>query len=140
MSIPILTDLPIGSIVSFEVTAPVVLATSYQDCKVCGYCDVEGARLAGDSPYETATAVQPTLPEGAPTDPRDYMFVTLELPNGKRTNLGLPWIRKETIVVKTNTQHLIRTLNTGPNDTARIMELFARAGIKLESIALIGNT
>ncbi len=107
MSIPILTDLPIGSIVSFEVTAPVVLATTYQDCLVCGYIDAEGARLAGDSPLETAAAIQPTLPEGTSTNPNDYMFVTLQLPNGKRTNLGLPWIRKETIVVKTNTMHVI---------------------------------
>jgi len=140
MSVPVLTDLPIGSIVSFEVTAPVVLATTYQDCKVCGYTDVEGARLAGDSPYETAAAVQPTLPEGTSPDPRDYLFVTVELPNGKRANLGLPWIRKETIVVKTNTQHIIRTLHTGPNDTARIQELFARAGIQVESIVLQSHT
>lgn len=130
-------DLPIGSLVSFEPYAPGVLGTAWQNCTVMAHLDAETVRMLGNDPEARHVNVYPSLPSGqTPNDYSAYLYVKLKLVSGSYEYLGIPWIRKETIVTRSVKKAVITVEDVNQNDVQNIVEQLSAAGYKSAKVEL----
>ena len=123
-----LSDLPIGSVVSFETYAPAILGNKYKNCRVVSHLDAEDARALGSDVMARHASIYPSLPSGTPNTPSGYKFVKVKLVSGGVDYLGVPWIRQETIESQLlNRITVVLENNVGFNDVQKIQDILSAA-------------
>lgn len=130
-----LTNLPIGSSVSFDVYPTPILGTAFRYAKVLAHLDADTARFWID-PEALHTEVYPYLPDGVPDDATGYSYVKLKLTNGTVTVVGVPWIKSETIQVTSETTIVITVDQVGPEDRDNIVKALSANGYKTAKVEL----
>lgn len=131
MSITLPSDLPTGTVVSFDTFAPAILGTEFKDCTVMCHLDAETVRLLGFDPAARHANIYPSLPTGqVPNDHTAYLYVKLRTINGATEYVGLPWIRKETVRARQVRTATLVFEDVGPEDVQEIIEQVSAAGYR----------
>lgn len=125
--------LKFNSIVSFNVYAPTVLGSTYQDVKVKAMLDVGSASMLID-PVALHTNIYPSLPEGTEDDPSGYQYVKVEHPNGSVSVIGLPWIDPDTIKVSGKGTLTVTIADIEPQDRDVVLRALASNGFTPQKV------
>lgn len=125
------------AVVNFDVYPAAILGSNFNNVRVEAILDAETARMIGYDPWSMHVNVYPTLPEGTPNDPNDYLFVRLKLESGESTIVGLPWIREESIEQVSYTTISLKIPNVGPGDVEKVVKALSANGYKTSDIKLI---
>lgn len=93
----------VGATYSFNTYAPNVLGNDYQNVKMLGVLSADLASRLGCDIQSLQQKVYPQVPpqNKMPTDPTQYNYIQVQMQNGSRTILGLPWIDESSIVAVT---------------------------------------
>lgn len=119
--------LQFNNVITFNVHAPNVLGSVYQDVKVLALLDVATAADQID-PYSLHANVYPSLPPGVEDDPTSYQYVKVQHPNGTNSIIGIPWIDFSTITLSGKGKLTIVINDVNPDDKHAIMRALASNG------------
>ncbi len=122
-----LSQLTIGSTVSFDVYPAAIIGSSFDDVKVLAILDMDTASFWID-PLALHINVKPSLPDGVPDDPQDYQYLKLKHPNGNVEVIGVPWIREDTISHSQAGTLVITVDDVGPEDRDTIVRALSANG------------
>lgn len=122
-------QLPVGSIVSFNLYPTAVLGASVSNAKVVvPAMDSSIAVSLGVDIQAIHANVYDTLPASTPNDPTQYPWVGLLLSNGQRLFIGLPYIVDSTLVVASTSNITFTVENVTPDDQNDILQALAGIG------------
>lgn len=130
------SQLPIGSIVNFDLYPTQVLGTSIKRAKVLAHLDADTAAFWID-PIALHANVYPTLPEGVPNSYKGYLYVKLQLASGEITAIGFPWIREETVAIVSTQTIQLTIANVSAEDQNAILEALSANGFSAVDVAII---
>lgn len=130
-----LSQLTIGSTVSFDVYPAAIIGSSFDDVKVLAILDMDTAGFWID-PIALHINVKPSLPDGVPDDPQDYQYLKLKHPNGNIEVIGVPWIREDTISHSQSGTLVITVDNVGPEDRDTIVRALSANGYRAASVKM----
>lgn len=123
------SQLPIDSIVSFNLYPVAVLGASVSGAKVIAPAmDAALATRLGVDVQAIHANVYPTLPTSTPNDPTKYPWVGLQLANGQTMFIGLPYIVDSTLVVASASSIQFTVASVQPADQNTILQALAAAG------------
>jgi hypothetical protein len=125
------------AVVNFSVYPSAILAANFTSVRVEAIIDAETARLLGFDPWSMHVNVYPTLPEGVPDDPNDYLFVRVKFNSGETTILGIPWIREDSIEQVSYTTISLKIPNVGPGDVDKVVKALSANGYSASDVKLI---
>lgn len=118
----------IGQHVTFSVYPASILGTEFENVKVLAILDAESATGLID-PYAMHRNVYPTLPGGTPNDATSYSYVKIQLANGEKTAVGLPWIDDSTVAVQSASIMDVAIFNTSAADVEKVRKALIAAGL-----------
>ena len=72
--------------------------------------------------------IYPTLPLHVPDDPRQYLYLKIELPSGNNTIIGQPWVKQESIVSHGKSKVTFTIENVTGDDLKTISQLLSSRG------------
>jgi len=124
------------AVISFEVYPSAILGTNFNDVRVEAILDAETTRLLGYDPWSMHANVYPTLPDGTPNDPNDYMFVRVRQGSGETTIVGMPWIRESTVTLSSNSVVSLKVVDVGPEDVTKIVNALSANGYTATDVTL----
>ncbi len=130
-----LSQLTIGSTVSFDVYPAAIIGSSFDDVKVLAILDMDTASFWID-PLALHINVKPSLPDGVPDDPQDYQYLKLKHPNGNVEVIGVPWIREDTISHSQAGTLVITVDDVGPEDRDTIVRALSANGYRAASVKM----
>lgn len=131
-----LSELPIGSTVSFETYAPQIIGAVIQNAVVLSHLDADSVRMLGGDPYSKHAQVYPLLPTGTVDDAASYTYLKLKLVSTEIAYIGLPWIREETIVATQRRRAVVKIEDVGPSDVNEIGLALSSNGYSKYTITL----
>lgn len=120
----------LGKTYSFNVYAPNVLGTDFQNVKLLAIMDADTATRSGLDIYSQHRKIYPYVPAevGMPDDPTQYNYIQIITQAGNRTILGMPWIDESSIEVVT-AQTIVATIGgVTASDMAIIRQALAQNG------------
>ena len=89
-----------GETISFSVYPAEIIGNDFQFVKLVGTVNAAIAESLGLNAYTLHQQVFPLLPQGsAPNDADSYNFVIVEMQNGTKMAIGIPWINLGTLQV-----------------------------------------
>lgn len=94
-----LQEVPIGTVISFEVYPSAQFGNSFQAVTLKAIFDSNLARMLGFDYIAANQQVYATLPAGTPSDPTQYNYFQVQLASGELQILGVPWIREGTLSI-----------------------------------------
>lgn len=92
-----LQEIPIGSVISFEVYPSAQFGSNFQAVTLAAVFDANIARVLGFDVIANNQSVYQSLPTGTPVDPMQYSYFQIKYPSGQTEILGVPWIREGSI-------------------------------------------
>ena len=104
----------INDTVDFNVHPTAVLGSGFQRVKLLAVLDIDTASVYID-PHAMHATVYPTLPSGTPNDPSQYSYLKVQMPNGTKQVLGIPWIN-EGSVTKISGSRIVITIEDVSSD------------------------
>lgn len=114
-------DIQIGQRFSFEVYPTAILGNGFKDVVLEVIMGARAALSFGEDLQSIHRNVYPTLPPGTPNDPFQYSYVRVLMPSGEYQNIGIPWIRPDSIIASSSRKLTLSFLDTTPTDRDRIM-------------------
>lgn len=131
-------DYKIGATYSFNTYAPGVLGNAYQNVKMLGVLSADLASRLGLDIQSYQQKVYPQVPpqNNMPTDPTQYNYIQIQLQNGSRTILGMPWIDESSIVAVTGQTITAVIGGVTADDLSVIRDALAMNGYTQVSITL----
>jgi hypothetical protein len=126
----------IGMSYSFNVYGTGVIGNDYQNVKVLGVMSADLASRLGLDIQSLQQKMYPQVPpaNNMPTDPTQFNYVQLQ--NGSRTILGMPWIDESSIVPVTGQTITAIIGNCTTDDLAVIRDALALNGYTQVSISI----
>lgn len=94
-----LQEIPIGSVISFEVYPSAQYGNNYQSVTLQAVFSSDIARMLGFDYIAANQNVYQTLPAGTPIDPTQYNYFQIMYPSGATEILGVPWIRADSLTI-----------------------------------------
>jgi hypothetical protein len=94
-----LQEIPIGTVISFEVYPSAQFGNNFQSVTLKAVFDSSLARILGFDYIAANQQVFDTLPAGTPSDPTQYNYFQIQLASGETQILGVPWIRAGTLSI-----------------------------------------
>lgn len=94
-----LQEIPIGTVISFEVYPSAQFGNNFQAVTLKAMFDASLARMLGFDYIAANQQVYATLPAGTPSDPTQYNYFQIQLASGELQVLGIPWIREGTLTI-----------------------------------------
>lgn len=134
-------DYKIGATYSFNTYAANVLGNSYQNVKMLGVLSADLASRLGCDIQSLQQKVYPQVPSqnNMPTDPTQYNYIQIQLQNGTRTILGVPWIDESSIVTVTGQTTTAIIGGTTADDLPTIRNLLAMNGFTQVTLSISNN-
>lgn len=131
-------DYKIGATYSFNTYAPGVLGNQYQNVKMLGVLSADLASRLGCDIQSLQQKVYPQVPaqNNMPTDPTQYNYIQIQLQNGSRTILGMPWIDESSIVAVTGQTITAIVGGVTADDMPIIRNLLAMNGYSQVSMSI----
>jgi hypothetical protein len=85
--------------------------------------------------------IYPSLPDAVqvvtPNDFRQYNFVTIQLIDGSKVNIGLPWIIDSSLVTVIERSANIVLTKVSDTDAERLRKVLTQAGYEVKSVDFI---
>lgn len=94
-----LQEIPIGTVISFEVYPSAQYGNNFQAVTLKATFDSSLARALGFDYIAANQQVYSSLPSGTPVDPTQYNYFQIQLASGEKQILGIPWIREGTLTI-----------------------------------------
>lgn len=94
-----LQEIPIGSVISFEVYPSTQYGNNYKSVTLQAVFDSNIARMLGFDYIAANQNVYQTLPAGTPIDPTQYSYFQIAYASGATEILGVPWIRANSLTI-----------------------------------------
>lgn len=94
-----LQEVPIGTVISFEVYPSVQYGSNFQSVTLRAVFDSNIARMLGFDYIAANQNVYQSLPAGTPVDPTQYSYFQVEYGSGETEILGVPWIREGSLTI-----------------------------------------
>lgn len=129
-----MNDFQLHSVYDFTTYAPSVLG-DFKKVKVIGMGEWSMAQSYIDVASMHAN-VYGTLPSGTINDFKSYPYVIVELSNGERTALGLPWIDSASIQLFERNTIYATIEDVGPEDVDKINRVLSSNGYKSVSLRI----
>lgn len=133
-----IAHLVIGNKVSFELWPATIIGTRFNNAVVKGTFTYDVASSFTDVAAQHANVFS-TLPNGTPNDPAQYEYVMVQLENGQKEVLGIPWIKESTIELQTTNSLLVTFTNITPLDLSRLKNVHAANGFTAAKYETISN-
>lgn len=93
-------DLQIGSSYNFTLYSPSILGNDYKNAKVLGLLDYDSAIIIQDiAPIHAAIYNQ--LPTGTPSNPKDLIYIKLQVSSGEKRVIAMDWISSTPVLNNT---------------------------------------
>ena len=121
--------------VSFDVF-PTTLGDNFKNCKVLGILDAQDTREMNFDPAAQHRNFYGTLPPGTPNDAFAYKYLRVQLMNGQRVFVGIPWIRQETLKVTGALTLKITIDNVSLEDREIVIKALAGNGYVAASVVV----
>lgn len=130
MAVPITLDL-LGQYLSFTVYPATIIKTSYDKVKLLSVVDAESARLMGFDMQQMHINVFSSIPEAfrPANDHRSYQYVIVELANGTRDCIGIPWITGQEVETHATGTVTLKAHNVSPAHLEKIRRAVASLAI-----------
>lgn len=94
-----LQEIPIGTVISFEVYPSAQYGNNFQAVTLQAVFDSNIARQLGFDFIGANQSVYQSLPSGTPNDPTQYNYFQIKYASGETQILGAPWIRAGTLSI-----------------------------------------
>ena len=120
---------------NFNTLAPALLGSSFKNMTVVSIMDYTVASKYF-SPDAQAVSVYPSLPNGTPSDPKNYTYVLFKPETGDNFVLALEWIDVSSIQLVTSSTVTVTINNTVTGDTQRIRDSLILLGFTNFTIAV----
>lgn len=95
-----LQEIPVGTVISFEVLPSAQYGNNFQSVTLMAVFSADVARMLGFDYIAANQNVYQTLPDGTPVDPTQYNYFQIKYASGGTEILGVPWIRPGTLTIK----------------------------------------
>lgn len=129
-----------GDIISFSVYPAAILGNNFQQVKLVGLVNAQIAETMGLNAYARHQQVYATLPKGsAPNDADQYNFIIVEMQNGQKQAIGVPWINIDTIQIFTENKVRLVLSNVPPEMFETLRAAMSANDFRIESLEVISS-
>ena len=130
-------DAKYGDIVTFTVYPAEIIGNDFQYVKVIGVVNAQVAESLGLNAYTLHQQVYPIRPRGsAPNDADSYNFLLVEMQNGSKMAIGVPWIDLNTLQIHVNNTATLVLGNITPEKLQIVREALAANNIPITSLSI----
>ena len=126
-----------GDIVTFKVFPAEIIGNDFQHVKVIGVVNAQVAESLGLNAYTLHQQVYPILPRGsAPNDADSYNFLLVEMQNGSKMAIGVPWIDLNTLQIHVSSTATLVLNDITPEKIQIVREALSANGISIASLSI----
>lgn len=126
-----------GDIVTFTVFPAEIIGNDFQHVKVIGVINAQVAESLGLNAYTLHQQVYPILPRGsAPNDADSYNFLLVEMQNGSKMAIGVPWIDLNTLQIHVSSTATLVLNDITPEKIQIVREALSANGISIASLSI----
>lgn len=126
-----------GDIVTFTVFPAEIIGNDFQHVKVIGVVNAQVAESLGLNAYTLHQQVYPILPRGsAPNDADSYNFLLVEMQNGSKMAIGVPWIDLNTLQIHVSSTATLVLNDITPEKIQIVREALSANGISIASLSI----
>lgn len=126
-----------GDSISFSVYPAEIIGNDFQYVKLIGMVNASIAESIGLNAYTLHQQVFPLLPRGtAPNSADEYNFIIVEMQNGTKMAIGVPWINLNTLQIHRQSISTVVLADMTTEKVQIVREALAANGIEVVSISL----
>lgn len=126
----ILPGVNLKDLITFSTYADAILGNNFTNCRIISVLDAEDAALL--SPIKSQHAsVYPFLPKDGTVinDAYSYDYCRVQLNNGEKVVLGLPWINLDTVSLVENEKMTLEFEGTARTSLDQILTILQANGV-----------
>ncbi len=129
-------NVSIRDVVSFSLYDNTTIGTVFSRVRIIGVVDYDTASNAID-PVALHEDIITNLPEGSIDDPTAYSYLKVQMENGNKTFIGMPWINMSTLerVGSSKLQLTIDEVNS--DDVPRILAALTSNGFTVSDTKIL---
>lgn len=126
-----------GDLVTFMVYPAEIIGNDFQYVKVIGVVNAQVAESLGLNAYTLHQQVFPLLPKGsAPNNADEYSFLMVEMQNGTKMAVGIPWIDLNTLQIHVSNKATLILSNISAEKLQIVREALSANDIPITSLTI----